>query len=220
VFLGRNLQLELNRTTTETQVSLRHSLTPVTDLHVVLSREQDRFEYSPLRDSDSTRVAGVLKFHARLGGTASFGYRNFQPLSPDVPSYRGPTASVDMAVLPFGATRFGLQLSRDIDYSYDIEQPYYVDSGFGLSVTQGLSGPFDVVGRVGVQQLAYRGRLGVPAVRPDRTDVIHWFGGGVGYRVGRDMRVGINFEQQRRTSDLALHAYDGLRCGMSVTYGL
>ncbi len=219
VFLGRNLQRELNRATTSVEFSVRHALTPVTQLMVVIAREQDRFEFSSLRDSDSNRVTGTLKFHARLAGSASFGYRDFQPLQRDVPSYRGPTANVDMSVRPFGATRLGIQATRDLQYSYDIEQPYYVGTGTSLSVTQGLSGPFDIVGRYGIQQLAYQGRLGSSSDRPDRTDVIHWFGGGLGYRVGRDMRIGINVEQQRRTSDFVHHRYDGLRYGTSVTYG-
>ena len=184
-----------------------------------MAREQDRFEFSPLRDSDSNRVTGTLKFHARLAGTASFGYRDFQPLGPAVPAYRGPTANVDMSVRPFGATRFGVQMTRDLEYSYEIAQPYYVLTGTILSVTQGLSGPFDIVGRYGIQELAYQGRLGSSPDRPDRTDVIHLFGGGIGYRAGRDMRIGINVEQQRRTSDLAHFGYDGLRYGTSVTYG-
>jgi hypothetical protein len=124
-----------------------------------------------------------------------------------------------MSVRPFGATRFGIQATRDLQYSYDIEQPYYVATGTSLSVTQALSGPFDIVGRYGIQQLAYQGRFGSSPDRPDRTDVIHWFGGGIGYRVGRDMRIGINVEQQHRTSDFAHHGYDGLRYGTSVTYG-
>ena len=220
MFLGRSLRNELNRTTTMGEVSVRHALTPVTQLMVIVAREQDRFEFSPLRDSDSTRVVGTLKFHARLAGSASFGYRDFQPLDGRVPTYVGPTANVDMSVRPFGATRIGVQVNRDLQYSFETEQPYYVETGTGLSVTQGLSGRYDIVGRYGIQHLGYQGRIGSSAALLNRADVIHWFGGGIGYRVGRDMRIGFNVDKQRRTSDFLQHGYDGLRFGTSVTYGL
>ena len=219
VYLGYNLQYQLNRTTTGVDLSFRHALTPVTDLKVLVSREQDRFEFSQFRDSDSTRVAGRLAFHARLAGSASFGYRDFQPLQAGVPAYHGPTANVDMSLRSFGTTLIGLQVTRDIDYSYEVEQPYYVGTGAGLSITQGVSGPFDIVGRIGIQQLAYQGVFSAVTSRPDRTDFVHLFGGGFGYRVGRDMRIGLNVVRQRRTSDVLGHGYDGVRFGTSVTYG-
>ena len=111
-----------------------------------------------------------------------------------------------------------MQASRDIQYSLEKTQPYYVATGGGFSVTQGISGPFDAVGRVGFQRLSYRGRIGIPGLF-DRTDSIDSFGGGFGYRVGRDMRIGFNVDKQQRNSDLARHSYGGVRYGSSVTYG-
>jgi hypothetical protein len=219
LYLGRSLRRELNRTLTSAGLSVRHQLTPVTSLALLVRREQDRFEFSPVRDSDSTRVDGTMTFNARIRGSASVGYRNFQPISSDVQPYKGATASIDMTVAPFGSTRVGIRATRDLQYSYDVEQPYYVETGTGFSLTQGLSGPLDVVGRVQVQDLSYRGRIGGSLERQDRTDSIYWFGGGIGYRVGRDMRIGFNVDKQHRTSDLAAHGYEGLRYGTSVTYG-
>lgn len=218
-FLERSLQIELNRTMSSAGVTVRHQLTPVTNVALLVDRQQDRFEFSPIRDSDSTRIAGAMTFSARIRGSASIGYRNFQPLAADVPAYKGGTASIDVSVAPVGSTRVGIRATRDLQYSYDVEQPYYLETGTGFSVTQGLSGPFDAIGRFQVQRLSYRGRLGRPLQHKDRTDVIHWVGGGIGYRVGRDMRVGFNVDKQHRTSDLAAHGYDGLRFGTAVTYG-
>jgi hypothetical protein len=219
LYLGKNLKVELNRTMTSAGVSVRHQLTPVTSFALLVAREQDRFEFSPIRDSDSTRIAGTMTFSARIRGSASLGYRDFKPLSGDVQAYKGATASIDMSVAPFGSTRVGIRATRDLQYSYDIEQPYYVETGTGFSLTQGISGPLDVVGRVQVQGLSYRGRIGGPLEHHDRTDSIYWFGGGIGYRVGRDMRIGFNVDKQHRTSDLAAHSYEGLRYGTAVTYG-
>ena len=204
IFLGRSLRTELTRTTTINDVTVRHELTPVTSVIALIARDGDRFEYSPERDSDSTR--------------AELGFRNFQPLAPLVPAFHGMTMRADVSVTPFGATRIGVQTGRDIQYSLEKEQPYYVETGAGFSVTQGLAGPFDAVGRVGFQRLSYRGLVGVPGLS-GRTDAVDSFGGGFGYRVGRDMRIGFNIDRQQRSSDLARHSYGGVRYGTSVTYG-
>jgi Putative beta-barrel porin 2 len=218
VFLGQSLRTELTRTATISDVALRHQLTPVTSVTASVAREADRFEYSPIRDSDSTRAEMGVHFNARIGGSAVVGFRNFQPLDAEVPAYRGATARVDMSIAPFGATRIGVQAGRDVQYSLEKTQPYYVESGGGLSIMQGISGPFDFVGRFGAQRLSYRGRMGTPGL-VDRTDSILSFGGGLGYRVGRDMRIGFNVDKQQRNSDLARRSYGGVRYGTSVTYG-
>jgi hypothetical protein len=53
----------------------------------------------------------------------------------------------------------------------------------------------------------------------NRTDVVHSYGGGVGYHFGRDVRIGFNVDQYNRTSDIAARKYDDLRYGTAVTYG-
>jgi hypothetical protein len=116
------------------------------------------------------------------------------------------------------STRFGFQAMRDVEYSYDETQPYYLQSGFTASVAQQIYGPVDVETRLGNQRLSYRvrGDLGSTG---DRIDRVRTYGGGVGYRIGRDLRIGFNVDQHERTSDLADRAYDGLRYGAVLTYG-
>ena len=79
--------------------------------------------------------------------------------------------------------------------------------------------PVRSVARAGVQQLEYRQRAGIAAVLPNRVDNVHAYGGGVGYRLGRDLRIGFNVDRQRRDSDVVLRQYNGLRYGVAVTYG-
>ena len=95
-----------------------------------------------------------------FGGSAAVGFRNFQPLDSQVPAYQGATARVDMSVALLAATRIGVQLGRDIQYSLEETQPYYIESGGGLSIRQAISGPFDFIARIGAQRLSYRGRIG------------------------------------------------------------
>jgi len=218
VYMGTNLQTELNRTMTMVGVSARHEITPVTSVTLNVDTQQDRFDYSPYRDSDSTRVMAGIRFGARLAGSAAFGYQQFRPLAADLPDYRGPIARVDMALAVVGGTQVGVHLARNVDYSYEFDQPYYVGTGGQIAVTQALFGPLDVVVRGGLEQMAYRGRL-TASVPPDRTDEVASWGGGIGYRVGPGMRVGLNIDQQQRRSDVAGHSYGGLRFGTSVTYG-
>jgi len=220
-FLGTNLSDELNRTVTTFGVTARHQLTPLTSITFDASREQDRFEFSPDRDTDSTQFTGGLKFDpaALVKGGATFGYRNFKPLAAGVPSYQGATVNVDVSYVPLDGTRFALTVARDVQYSYDVNQPYYLQTGATASLSQQIFGPVDVVGRIGAQQLDYRGRAGASVAIPERVDHIKSYGGGVGYHIGRDLRIGFNADRQQRTSPVNFKQYTDVRYGFAVTYG-
>jgi hypothetical protein len=220
-FQGSDLRTELNRTLTNAGISVRHQLTPLTTLSLNIGRSQDRFEFSSLRDSDSNVISGGVSFdpHALLKGSATFGYRDFKPLSPDVPGYQGATATGNLSYALLGTTRFGVDFKRDVSYSYDVNQPYYLETGVNGTVQQQIFGPFDAVARFGVARLAYRDRAGVAVEVFDRTDRVRTYGGGIGYHMGRDLRLGFNVDRQHRLSDVAQREYNGLRYGVAVTYG-
>lgn len=222
VFLGSSLRRDLNRTTTGGAVSIRHQLTPLTSIAVDVGRSQDRFEFSPSRDSDSTTAGVQVRFDpfALIKGTARFGYRDFTPADKSLPGYQGSTAAVDLTYSLLGVTRFNVTVSRDIQYSFDVDRPYYLQSGVTGSVAQQIYGPLDAVARVGVQRLNYRDRIGTAAVLTDRTDTVQTFGGGFGYRLGSDLRIGVNVDKYRRVTDVAGRRYNALRVGTSITYGI
>ena len=69
-------------------------------------------------------------------------------------------------------------------YSYEINQPYYLQTGGLVSLTQHLFGPVDAVGRAGAYRLAYRDRAGAAVTASNRIDMIHTYGGGVGTSCG------------------------------------
>jgi len=219
-YMGVDLREELTRTTTAFAFVMRHELTPLTTLAISLDREQDRFLYSALRDSDTGRVQAGLEFSpdALISGTARIGYRNFNPEAADVPGYSGMTASVDVAYVALDAIRFGVQVMRDVEYSYDDAHPYYLQSGITGSVRVQIYGPVDVESRLGAQRLSYRMRGGAESAG-DPIDRVGTYGVGIGYRIGRDLRIGFNVDHYERTSDVALRAYDGLRYGAVATYG-
>jgi hypothetical protein len=222
VFLGANLQSELNHVTTSAGVTVRHQVTPLTSVSFAASRVQDRFDFSPLRDSDSDTAAVTVAFDpfALIKGGATFGYRNFRPRSAGVDDYKGLTAAVDLSYSLLGVTKFSVRALRDVQYSFDANQPYYLQTGIDGSIAQQIFGPFDVVGRLGVQSLAYRDRAGATTLVVDRVDNVRTYGAGVGYHLGKDLRLGFNVDQSRRVSDVADRRYSGFRFGTAVTYGL
>lgn len=220
VFLGDNLQYELNRTSETATVGVRHQLTPLTSVSLDLSRAQDRFEFSSLRDANSTQVALGVKFEpfALISGAADIGFRDFEPLAPGVPGFQGLTTNLHLTYILRGATRVTLDGGRDVQYSYDVNQPYYVQTGGMLSVQQHLYGQFALTVRGGYQRLDYREREDALTISPNRTDYVHSYGGGASYRVGKDTNVGFYVDEQRRLSPVQFRTYDGLRYGLAVTY--
>jgi len=222
VFLGNNLRTELNRQINGESLTVRHELTPLTTLTVDVGQQRDRFDFSPLRDSNSESVSFGIHFDpfALLKGNAAVGYRNFKPLVAGLPGFQGLTAAVDLSYVALGATKLSVQAGRDVQYSFDVNQPYYILTGINVSLAQQVFGPVDAVGRIGVQMLDYRDRAATFIAFADRVDYVHSYGGGVGYHVGKDLRIGFNVDNATRTSAATNRTYSGLRFGMAVTYGL
>jgi hypothetical protein len=220
-YRGTDLQTELNRTDTIETVSLRHQVTPLTTLTFSAALEQDRFAFDSTRDTDSRAYSASFRFDpaALLKGSVSVGYRDFKPASPDVPAYNGSTLGADLSYVLLGITKFGVSATRDVQYSYDINQPYYLQTGGGASIGQQLFGPLDVVARGGLRWLAYRNRVGAVVVIPNRVDHETTYGAGIGYHLGRDTRLGVNVDHTRRDSAVDLQNYQGWTYGMAVTYG-
>jgi hypothetical protein len=221
-FLGTNLQEALARTQTTGTLTIRHELTPLTHLTLDVGRASDRFTFSPLRDSDSNQIAVGFSFdpQALISGRAQVGFRRFTPLDRTVPRFSGGTAAVDLAYTALESTRMSVQLARDLQYSFEPEQPYYLQTGIRAAIGQQIYGPVDVEARAGRQRLAYRERSDAAAGIADRVDHVVIFGGGAGYRLGRAVRVGFNIDRHARSSELDRRNFNGLRYGMALTYGL
>src|SRR5581483_9501904 len=162
----------------------------------------DRFMFSSLRDSNSTTAGVQVSFDpaALLKGTAHIGYRHFEPAAAGVAPFKGTTAAVNLAYALLEATKLNLSVTRDVQYSYDVNEPYYLQTGYTGSVAQQIFGPVDVVAGLGAYTLAYRNRADVLAPLSDRTDRVHLYHGGVGYHLGPELRIGVKVEKQWRDS--------------------
>ena len=222
MFLSSNLYTELNHVTTSTGLFVRHQLTPLTSVSLTASRMQDRFDFSSLRDSDSNSVALSLTFdpYALIKGGVTLGYRDFHPRSAGLADYRGLTSAINLSYNASEMTKLSVRANRDIEYSFDEGQPYYLLTGVDGSIAQQVFGPVDVVGRLGMQSLAYRDRAGAVVEVADRVDHVRTYGVGVGYHLGRDLRLGFNLDHSRRESEVARRQYSGFKFGTAVTYGL
>jgi hypothetical protein len=218
-FQGAYLRELLNRDFESIELVVRHKATPLTTLVLLGESRRERFDESPVRDVDSVRIMPGVEFDqfAIISGKGFVGFRRMDFRSPDVPDFAGLVASGDLGYRLLGTTRFDLNLLRDIAYSYQVDEPYYVQTGATLSVTQVVKAGWDVVGRVGRQRLAYERRAGAVVVG-DRVDGVWIVGGGAGYRFSQGLRLGINVDSYRRRSDSARREYDGLLVGSTVTY--
>jgi len=220
-FRGTNLHDELNRVSTEVGATVREQITTLTSITFSGVRAHDRFDNSLLRDSDFTNGLVSVSFDpaALINGSASFGYTRFQPVDPSLPDFKGFITSVNLSYTLLGSTKFGFTAGRGVQYSYDVNQPYYVQTGYAASIQQQVFGPFDVVGRIGRQALDYRDRFGATIAATDRSDRVSTYGGGVGYHLGKSLRLGFNVDHSDRTSPLEDRTYRGLRYGTALTYG-
>lgn len=222
-FDGTNLRDALNRHFSATAFSWREALTPLTTFIVRTEYQQDRFTFSPIKDANSLRIMPGFEFApvALIGGQVYVGYRHFETLDSRVPDYQGLVADVG-ANYRMRATKFDVTFKRDISYSYQETEPYYVLTDLGLKVIQKITHQWDVLGNVGRQWLGYQTvDAGGGVVAVDRLDRSYYVGGGVGYEFAEDLRVGVNANYYGRTSNaVTFNHYNGLRVGATISYGL
>jgi hypothetical protein len=218
MFLGSSLEETLERRTDAAAVEYRQALTVLTTLAMSVEAARDRFDVSPARDTDSVKaeIGFDLSEHALIAGRGRIGYRIFDNRSGLFRDYRGLVTSVGAASTIKGRTRVDVAAERDVNYSFEVESPYYVLTGATLTVTPRLTERWDVLARAGLQRLAYRSAQDSAAGRIDHVELI---GIGAGYRLAGGVRFGVNFDRQRRTSPAELRTFEGYSFGTSVTYG-
>jgi hypothetical protein len=220
-YLGVSLHDTLNRRSLSYGLTMRHQLTPLTTVSGDVTRTEDKFDESPDRNTVATVINGALAFtpEALLRGGISAGYEVYRPVDPSLPEFRGFVGSINLTYVLLGSTRFAVAGSRSTRYSFDVNQPYYVQSQIGGSVAQQIFGPLDVQVRGDYAVLDYRNRAGADVLVPNRTDNITTVGIGIGYHLGKDLRLSFNVDQNNRDSRVIAHEYERLLLGVSLVYG-
>jgi hypothetical protein len=213
------LATTLNNDYTAYEAGVRVELTPLTTLQIMGAYQLDRFDTASARDSRTWRLSPTLHFDpsALISGLLTVGYINFEPESPALEPYRGLVATGTLK-WSVDTTRIEGTLERDVRYSYELENPYYVITGGRVTFTQRIAGPLDgqVVG--GRQRLAYQELAGVEGDFRG-TDTITTWGGGIGFRLGETARLGLNYEDAARRSPRPERNFDRQRIYGSLAYG-
>jgi hypothetical protein len=219
-FRGVELAETLNASNYRYEAGMRFELTPLTTLQITASSQWDRFESAEERDARTIRVTPSFDFapSALISGRLTFGYTSFEPEQPTVASFRGFTMLANL-VWVGPTTKLEGTYERDVRYSYELFQPYYVTNGGRLTATQIIAGPFDVQGTIGRLHLRYRNFEPLADTPEGRTDTIVTWGGGIGFRLGDTARLGVNFDQTERDSPLPDRRYARRRIFGTVTYG-
>jgi hypothetical protein len=225
-FDGTNLQQVLNRDERSASGAVRWRYSALTTFVVRGEAIRDRFELSPERDSNSTRGTVGVEFRPRalISGSAYVGYRRFKALNPALSDYTGAVAQAGLSYRLAGLTLLSFTADRDISYSYERTQPFYVRAGYGVNLRQYLGWRLDATAGATRYRYDYKGLLdlGEAAARRSvaRQDVTWNWTGSIGYRFGRDKRIGLGVTYWNRNSNLKANwNYTGLRAGLLVEYG-
>lgn len=217
-FRGVELARTLNSRSDSGEIAIQLVLTPLTTFGVAASVQQDRFDRSPERNADTFRILPAFQFDptSLLRGTVAVGYRKFSPLSPALPDYSGLLVQTSVGYTLLGRTRFDLDLQRDVQYSYEETEPYFLSTGARLTVTQQVVGDLDVQALGGRQAMSYRAS-GIDG--ETRRDTAEFVGAGLGYRIRDNARLAVNWEYSRRQSALSQRQYERRRVFASLTFG-
>ena len=218
-FLGRDLSDQLDRQTTTYAAGARFDLTPLTAVVAAAALEQVRFTVNRIRDADSWKFVPTVNFAegAILNGQAFAGMRDFRPLTAAMPPFRGLIAGGDIRFSIASVTRFELRGNRDLVYSYDELQPYYLESGGQATLYQRVIGPVDAIALAGRRVFRYE-TVTVVSV-PGRVETMTLWGGGIGVRIDDNMRFSFTVDRERRVStSSALREFERTRAFATLEY--
>lgn len=220
-YFGTFLAEQLDYSTMSFAGGARFRATPFTTLSLTAEVERDRFERSPLRDADRLFIGPSVDFAAgaAIVGHVKAGYETFKPLSPMVDAYRGLAANASVRYEFLDMTEVLVDARRDVDYSYDPIQPYYLESGGIVTVSQRVLGPFEAIA-IGERRVVSLQRLGESSF-DGRHEVTRTFGGGLALVIGKQMRFELIYERRTRTSSEPMgRDYERRRLYASAIYGL
>ena len=228
-FRGTDLSDALGRKGRQYSGGVRYKVTPLTTFGVGGSYGEDIFPRSHIRDSETYSLAPSIEFSqdAAIRGSFTVGYEVFKPADPELDQYRGTTAAGSLNWALYNRTVFEVGVNRNVSYSYQDGEPYYLLTTGSLSVGQPLIGPLSLQGSASYDRLAYRWRRGVappPSASTSgslaRTDYETVFRGGVGLNLGRGFKVVIAVERStRRSLENSLQNYRKTRLLSTLTVG-
>jgi transcriptional regulator with AAA-type ATPase domain len=223
-FRGVDLDQALSSVRREYTGGYRYAITPFTTVWISGHFRDVVFPNSHVRDLKSYSLLPRVDFspEAALRGSFTAGYEVFVPGDEALTELRGLVMSGDLNWAMGERTLFDLIVDRSVNYAYDDLQPYYLQTGARLTVTQRLFGPIGLQGSAERQNLAYRWRreLSTPVASTDRVDTFNVLSGGVTVNLGQGFSVLIGVEKSlRRSSDDSRQNFDRTRILSTLTLG-
>lgn len=177
---------------------VRTDLTPLLALTVSGGYQEDRFEYVPLRNTESYYSSAALRFAPEgvINGAAQITYRNMKPVDPLVRPFQGLTGLVALSYSFLEVGRLYLGLGRNIEYSFDTAEAYYLENTVSLAYTHRIAGMVDVQ----VKGLRSVFDYDASETEPTHRDTLDTAGGSLGYNLKNRTRIALNYEFSRRQS--------------------
>jgi hypothetical protein len=222
----RNVALDdaLNRSGRGADAGVRYAVTALTTLSVTAGYEEQTFKESHLRDLKRYSVGPTLEFNpeAAIRGRVVTAFELFEPSDPTLEKRMGAAYQALLNWSLYGRTTFDLAAGRNITYSYQDTEPYYLLTNVRLVVTQPLPGWFEFYGGYDWEHMAYEWSRNAIATlgKSDRVDRLTGVSGGFGMRVGRTLHVKVGVEKtQRRSIEDALQNFRRTRILSTVTVG-
>lgn len=220
VFFGTSLRESLNHTEQGLRLSVSDHLTSLTTLSIQAETEKARFVFSSFKNADMFKIGPAVDFKpkALISGSFAAGLRHFNGLDPALPDYTGLFATGELSYTFASYNKLGFTWNRDVAYSFEVTDPYYISNELGGTLRRQIAGNVDAI--VSVDHARYRYKTFGVAPGVARQDLSLNYGLDVGYRLTRTSRIGFAVSKwHRTTTGLVLPNYNGLRAGISVTYG-
>jgi len=211
---GVNLGETMTREGNDYSGGMRTDITPLLALTVFGGFHEDLFAAVPLRNTESYFGTVQLRFapEGLINGTAAFSYRDLRPVDPQVRAFKGLLGSAALSYSLLEVGRLSLGLSRNLEYSFDMAEGYYLENTVQLAYTHRLLGAIDAQVKGSRAFFDYSASETVPA----HEDTLDIAAGSLGYNLRNRTRVALNYEySRRRSAELAPRNYERRRVFLS-----
>jgi hypothetical protein len=197
-FKGLRLDESLNQRGREYAAGFRLQATPFTTLRFEGRTLDTQFIHNPLRNtaSEGGRIYIDIAPEAILTGTAHVGFERVDFDDPAVPDFRGVVSGGTMRYTILERATVETTVERRVQYSFEVERQYYVETGVDLVYTQRIRGPLDV------QTAGSRRWLDYTRLTPGLRPTVDRYGIGLGYNLQDRSRIGFNFEYAQRVDEM------------------
>lgn len=193
-----NVASTMTRDGNDYSAGVRTDLTPLLALTLLGGYHEDLFTYVSLRNTESYYGSAQLKFAPEgvINGSAAVTYRSMTPVDPTVRPFRGILGTVGLTYSFLEVGRLNLGLGRNLEYSFDTAEAYYLENTISLVYTHRIVGMIDVQVKGSRSLFDYEASDTVPA----HNDTLDAAGGSLGYNLKNRTRVAVNYEYSRRRS--------------------